>query len=71
MADGPLTECPDSGAAMYHSTPFGGDRDSMTHVQPVPADQAPAVGQGEHYPRYDDGGSASGSFSDGSPVTES
>lgn len=71
MADGPLSECPDSGAAMYRSTPFGTDADTSTHVQPVPASQADAVGQERRAPRLEGGSAASGSFSDGSPVTES
>lgn len=29
---------PDNGRSEYASTPFGGDNDVTTHVQPVPAD---------------------------------
>ena len=30
------TEKPDSGSGDFHSTPFGGDNNNSTHVQPAP-----------------------------------
>lgn len=30
------TESPDDGRGLYENSPFGGDQDNTTHIQPAP-----------------------------------
>ncbi len=53
MAAPPVTELPDSGKGMYDTTPFGGDKNTDSHVQPADVSDANKTLPGEQEdPRF-------------------
>ena len=54
-----LAENPDSGRSMFGSTPFGGDRESKTHVQPAASVNTGGMPGEQQDPRWESRDTAS------------